>query len=347
MEDPRKKEPGDELTTREAAEERAKSEQPDDGVERGYFNEETNKQTVTLERAAADLAEMRQSEAEALEEAENEKIREEIDALRGDDKEPEAKPEAEAKEPEANEDGFDSELERALNNPLVADALAKQISENETARQTHVQALQQASIIAEQAFVSQFPEFAGATSEQCLHILANMAQQNPGRFAAFQVAAGNAKQLIAQHETLQKQSDEQQRQAFRSYADEQDRAFEKSNPFQDMPAATRHEVADAIIVGFKAYGIDAREYERLYQTDRTLRHAGFQRMMIDAAKYRMMQKSVKTVAAKPVPPVQRPGTRSVGFSDNRGSRSAADAFMKEPSLKNAAAALIARRASRS
>jgi hypothetical protein len=72
--------------------------------------------------------------------------------------------------------------------------------------------------------------------------------------------------------------------------------------------------------------------------------AGFQRLVADALKYRDVMAAKQTVAAKPVPPVQRPGSRQSGGNAS-ALQAATQAFNLNPNPKTAAALAIARRGS--
>jgi hypothetical protein len=95
-------------------------------------------------------------------------------------------------------------------------------------------------------------------------------------------------------------------------------------------------------------GVDPIEFLKAGNESKFLRSAAAQRILIDAARYRMVQSATKAVASRPVPPVQRPGTAQPHVNSG-GQKLAAlnNAFKSNPTLKSAAAALAARRAARS
>ena len=69
-----------------------------------------------------------------------------------------------------------------------------------------------------------------------------------------------------------------------------------------------------------------------------LSNAGIQKLIADGLKYRDIQKAPKAVAAKPVPPVQRPGTAKPTGSANSGTLQALqERFNRTGSLKDAQA----------
>jgi hypothetical protein len=74
------------------------------------------------------------------------------------------------------------------------------------------------------------------------------------------------------------------------------------------PKEVQAAVTAEIMASAKASGIEPAELNRLFNSESLMRNAVFQRMMYDAGKYRLMMKARDAAAAKPLPPVQRPGT---------------------------------------
>jgi hypothetical protein len=78
-----------------------------------------------------------------------------------------------------------------------------------------------------------------------------------------------------------------------------------------------------------------------------MRNAVFQRMMYDAGKYRLMMKAKDTVAAKPVPPVQRPGmARTPAEREHADLRTLNARLSSSGSIKDAVALYTARKSSK-
>lgn len=354
MADPRKKEEaGDELTVREAAQQRA-AETPEP-IKRQYVDEHgepvDSKETLTLERAAHDMAEMRRSEAaETAKEADAamlEKLGVDVDKDEKSHPEP-----AKARMKSEESDGSEIDtLERALEqHPHVREALAAQIAENETARQNYRNSIDAAAKIAQFAFVSQFPEFANSTPEQHPQIAAAIAQQNPGRWAAIQAAVSNTAGLFEAQRVESRLAAEREAESFNGYATEQDAAFDKA--MKGVPVEDQQLALGEIFAGLKAEGIEPAEFLRLLNSDRTLRHAAFQRILFEAGMYRAELKARDRVRSqvlrREVPPVQRPGSAQPHASSaQRALQGISARFDSEPSIKNAAALRAAqRRASR-
>ena len=75
-----------------------------------------------------------------------------------------------------------------------------------------------------------------------------------------------------------------------------------------------------------------------------MRNAHFQKMMYDAGKYRLAQKTASKATARDVPPVQRPGVGASRTSANAATISALTAKLdRTGSLRDAQALLAAQR----
>ena len=74
-----------------------------------------------------------------------------------------------------------------------------------------------------------------------------------------------------------------------------------------------------------------------------LSNAGIQKLMADGLKYRDILKAPKAVAAKPVPPVQRPGAAAPkGSQSSERIQALQKSFERDPSVENATALRVAR-----
>ena len=338
----------DELSVREAAEELDRQHSaPADATIRTYFDGNDfagEHETVTLERAAKDLTEVHAEEAAEREEADLEKVRAEVDKLRGVDPEAKDKP---AAEEEAVPDGVDpeiAEIERALNNPKVKAAIQQQIGETEQARQEHINGLGAATTIATSALMSQFPELANVPVEQYGAVFAQIEQQNPGRARQMLSIAGNLQALSQQHTAALQRSEQAQQSEFHTYAKAEGKRFDAM--IKGETPAARRSVENSIVEAIKEYGgdTDAREFFELMKSSKFLNSATAQRLMWDAGKYRQMQKAGATAkaAAKSLPPVQRPGSSAARSQGNGPDMAALDRRLSESgSAKDAVALYLA------
>jgi hypothetical protein len=101
---------------------------------------------------------------------------------------------------------------------------------------------------------------------------------------------------------------------------------------------------DEIMAGAKEAGVEPAEFIRLFGSDPLMRNAHFQKMMYDAGKYRLAQKTAPKAAVRNVPPVQRPGVAASRTSANAATISALTAKLdRTGSLRDAQALLAAQR----
>jgi len=135
-------------------------------------------------------------------------------------------------------------------------------------------------------------------------------------------------------------------QRLQQYADAEDAKFEASiaNEDPELMARIKTNIVD---IAEKDYGVSRRDLAEVWRNQPLMRSAPFQRMMLDAAKYRLAMRDVASKVSKPVPPVQRPGTSQPRASgDETAVRSALAKFNSDPTPLNAAALLNARRSAK-
>jgi hypothetical protein len=133
----------------------------------------------------------------------------------------------------------------------------------------------------------------------------------------------------------------QARESFKAYAKSEDARFDTLVAGQSKESL--REAAAEVIAAAEEYGIDKAQLMALFESEPIMRNAAFQKMMHDAAKYRLAQKAVPKAVPKTVPHVQKPGVSRP--AEPRGSedvRSLAAKFASNPSVKNAAALYAAK-----
>ena len=325
----------DSASLREAAQQRSGS--PDDVVVREYIDQSRKpvaaNEAITLDRAGRDYARATAVDKIAIENETSKALAARIDTLRAEalanDPDaaefygfdpPEAKAEkTESEKPESEKskagpadrssnrsvDGLDPELEKVLQHPQVRQAIEEQIGEAEKSRQNYRNGLAAATQIAQLSFLSQFPELAAVAPENLPGALEQMSRQDPAKFARVQAMVATTDQLFAQQQQESRRQAEMARQKFQTYAHSEDARFEIM--LKDEPKATQHAVTAEIFASAQASGVEPAELIRLFNSEPLMRNAVFQRMMYDAGKYRLVKKARDAAAAKPVPPVQRPG----------------------------------------
>jgi hypothetical protein len=348
---------------REAAAELVRDRDDDDplAIERKYVHLdgesagegiERNK-TVKLDRAVHDLSELRAAEAADLDARMNEISAQAIDQVRGTAERNDQPAEAAATEqapdltpqPETPP-AIDPEIARALQNPKVRDALQAEVAGAEAARQQYTQAATEAAELAASALYSSFPELRGLNAQQIGGALQVIAAQNPARYEQLRAQLAQTHQLYTA--SVQAKAAQQQRTAaqFQQYAAQNDAAMErflKSEPPETV-ARVKQEIA---AIAEKDYGIGRAEFTALLQSQPVMRAAAFQRMMYDAAKYRLALRSAAERAPPAAPPVMRPGVaRPPLAADDAHVLDAQTAFRNNPNPKTAAAVLVAKREAR-
>jgi hypothetical protein len=291
-------------------------------------------EAVTLARAARDYASATSGDRQTAENETSEALARRIDALRADvaasdpnapefygfeqpedREEPDEEIEASsrtAEDPEKHSAELDPDLEQLMQHPQVRLALEEKVGEVERARRSYADGLDAAMQIAQASFVSQFPELAGLAPEKLPEALAQIAQQDPAKLSRIQAIVAGSEQLRArQHEEIRRSADAARR-TFQNYARAEDARLETM--LKEEASGVRQAVAQEIMASARASGLEPEELQRLFDSEPLMRNATFQRMMYDAGKYRLMMKARDAVAAKPMPPVQRPGM-TVGRGD--------------------------------
>jgi hypothetical protein len=363
----------DTASLREAAAGRADT--PNDAIVRRYLGPSGKpaaaNEAITLARAGRDYAGAIAAEKLIAENDTSEAVAARVDALRAEAlasdpgaaefygfEVPEAddnkgasnksKFEGHVSEPSDNSSdptGLDAELEKALRHPQVRHAIEEQIDEAEKTRQNYLNGLAAATEIAQVSFLGQFPELAGVAQEHLPGVLEQMSRQDPAKFARVQAMVAGTEQLFAQQRAESTRQAELARQNFQSYALSEDARLEtmlKGEPKEVQAAVTAEIMASA-----KASGIEPAELNRLFNSESLMRNAVFQRMMYDAGKYRLMMKARDAVAAKPLPPVQRPGmARTPAEREHADLRTLNARLSSSGDIKDAVALYHARKSGR-
>jgi hypothetical protein len=288
-------------------------------------------EAVSLERAGRDYARATAADRLLAENATSQALAARVDALRAEAlaQDPDAAdlygfepPQVESDKPETAEaeagkiesaeaDGdlaqgeLDPEIEKALQHPQVRQAIEQQIDEVEKTRQSYLDGLAAATQIAQVSFLSQFPELASIAPEQLPGVLEQMSQQDLAKFARVQAMVATTEQLFTQQQQEGRRQAEMAQHNFLAFAKSEDARLETT--LKGEPKAIQHAVSAEIVASAKASGVEPAELFRLFNSEPLMRNAVFQRLMYDAGKYRLMMKAKDAAAAKPVPPVQRPG----------------------------------------
>jgi hypothetical protein len=366
---------GDIASLREAAEQRMAP--PSEVTVRAYTGPNGEPvaptEAVTLHRAARDYAAATSTERLLAEDQSNEALAARVDALRAEAlaKNPDAAeifgfelPDAKSDKAETNQtrseplgneqadvnappaiERLDPELAKALQHPLVTQAIEERIGEAEKTRQNYVNALAAAQQVAQMSILSQIPELIGASPENVQPALAQIARQDPARFARVQALIAHTQQMFAQRQHEHHRSAEIARQNFKALARSEDARLDTM--LKGESRAAQQAVSSEIFAAAKENGVEPAELVRLFNSEPLMRNAAFQRMMYDAGKYRLMTKAKDAAASRALPPVQRPGmARSPAERDHADLRTLSTKLSNSGDIRDAVALYNARKSSR-
>jgi hypothetical protein len=306
--------------------------------------------TVSAERAADELKAVRQLEAASQQPA-PEDIAARIDQARGEyfnqqapqQPDPQTAQQQTQQPVEAQQPDPTAEIRQVLEqHPAVRQALESELQQTEATRAAYAQQARQAAQVAAAAVLSQWPSLANLSAQELPHAISAIAKTDPATAAQIQGQLNRVQSLYDASVQAQKAQEKIQAQQFQSWVAEQDAAFDREVTSKETPETMR-KIGENVIALAEEYGVSKQELGALWQSQPLLRAAPFQRMMADAARYRMAQREAVNKIDRSVPPVQRPGT-----SQPRGDgevTAALNKFRSEPSVANAAKLLQARRAS--
>ncbi|MDP3076655.1 hypothetical protein [Bradyrhizobium sp.] len=329
-------------------------------------------EAITLDRAARDYASATAVDQFVVQNESSQALAARIDAMRAeamaadsdaaefygfepprreaDERKPE-KPESGRAKPDPLDasdrsiDGLASEIEKAMQHPQVRQAIEEKIGEAERTRQDYRNGLAAATQIAQVSFVSQFPELASVVPDELPSALELMSRQDPARFARVEAMIATTEHMFAQ------QAQESRRQAVLAQQNFHDYAKSEDARLETMLKGESKEVQQAvtaeIFASARASGVEPAELTRLFNSEPLMRNAVFQQMMYDAGKYRLMLKARDAAAARPVPPVQRPGmARTVAEREHADLRSLNARLSSSGDIKDAVALYHARKSRR-
>lgn len=329
-------------------------------------------EAVTLDRAARDYARASASDNFVVENESSEQLAARIDAMRAQvvaadpdaaefygfdpplgeaEKNTSRKSESEKMQIDAVDrseigiDGLAAEIEKAMQHPQVRQAIEEKIGEAEKARQDFHNGLAAATQIAQVSFVSQFPELANIAPEHLPGALELMSRQDPAKFARVEAMIATTEQMFGQQALDSRRQAELAQRSFQDYAMAEDSRFETM--MKGESKETQQAVTAEIFSSAEAGGVEAAELTRLFNSEPLMRNAVFQRMMYDAGKYRLMLKAKDTAAARPVPPVQRPGmARTAAEREHADLRTLNSRLSSTGNIKDAVALYHARKSGR-
>jgi hypothetical protein len=307
---------------------------------RQYVNYETGErmpgnETVSLERASDDLSRQRASEKQEAQKVDEALLQFQVDASRQgldpvalaqqlqqqqqEQQQQQQQPEAQAAEiqpqpqtdvpPEIAE--LQQELERSprLKQMLLAEAQNIQQAQAQAAQtqQAFTQAADQAKNLAVVSMMAAFPELTGISVDALPAALNVMRAHNPQRFTEAVSHLARIDQFGKAAVAAQEQQRAVAQQQNAAWTKAQDDAFDAATA-NDTPE-TRSKIAAEAVAMLKEYGASDDDIRQAWHSPGPFRSAVGQRVLRDAAAYRLAQKEVGQKLDRSAPaPVQRPGS---------------------------------------
>jgi hypothetical protein len=236
-------------------------------------------------------------------------------------------------------------IRQALEHPAIRAAVEQEIAGAEQARATYAQAARQSAQMAAAALLSQHPELASLSAQELPHAINAIRSVNPQKATEIEAQLNRAKSLYDASVQAQQAQQQIQAQRLQEWAAQQDAVFEREVASKETPERMQ-KITENVVELAQEYGVSREELFSAWQSQPILRSAAFQRMMVDAAKYRMAQKEVVNKIDRSAPPVQRPGVSQPRDPNGDAIQGALSKFRSDPSPQNAAKLLLARRNSR-
>ena len=208
------------------------------------------------------------------------------------------------------------------------------------ARAAHIQALQIAEGIITTEFLRDFPDV------KSLNDLQALAHTNPERYVQAHAALNRAQAVVNEHQQVGQQAAQDAQAQFQHWAQHQDHVFTDRHPELKDPKVAK-QMGDLAIQELQKIGLSQHEIAALYHgaQDISFRDARTQELLLDAIRWRASKQRMKEIASKPLPAVQRPGTRRDAMPGEHAAVQAAEKAMSaNPSLRNATRLMQARRA---
>ena len=229
-------------------------------------------------------------------------------------------------DPTSTVEGLAPELEAALKHPQVRAAISEELGKAEESKQQYAAAVNYANQFAQASLVDAIPELGQLPVEQWEAAIGILAQSDPGRVQRAlgiieRVARASAAQVeIDQHRAIQ------QRQQFVNSTE-----FEDARLVEALGKEAADEANKATVNFLTDHGIPRHQAFEFIQRHPLMATAAARETIWKAQQYDAMQKVRATIAAKPLPPVQRPGVVSSNrtpASEGRGRIAALQAQLE-------------------
>ena len=150
----------------------------------------------------------------------------------------------------------------------------------------------------QQAIGAEFPDIKTVEDEQ------RLAREDWPRYAQYLAKQRQLAQWQAEAENAHQRQKHEAETNWQKWREAQDQEVEKF--LGSIPENERNALAKEAKAGLLEYGFTEEQISELYNGS-VLRSAPLQKMMADAARYRIAKRNAAKPTAKPVPPVQKPG----------------------------------------
>lgn len=182
-------------------------------------------------------------------------------------------------------------------------ALEAKLSEADKVRQQYEAALPQ---LMQQLNAQYQAEFSDITSQADV---LKMAEEDPLRYLKYDALQKQRQSTWTQHQQAQARQHQEKAERFTSWAAEQDKLATERVPELADPEKGQKVRQEAASYLKEVTGWDDDRLGRMWmgQEPFSIRDASFQQILRDASRWKAAQTAAKAAAAKPLPPVQRPG----------------------------------------
>jgi hypothetical protein len=297
--------------------------------------------SITVEQGADALQDSRDADSAQAQLDERKALQAEVDKLRGEL--PQAKQATVETKPATDEE----EIERALKIPRVKEALDKRVNEVETKRAAYESSLHEVGKARVAALVADFPEIANLPLNQWAAAINAMHAREPARAKQVLARVHALAQVEAADQQMKQQKTAREQASFREYATKENARFAEMT--KGVSPREMSAIQAEIPAMLAEHGVtNPRQFLEAIAGQTQFPRASAERIMMDAARYRLMQKTARAVPARAaVPPVQRPGIIPSGRSPGANNLAALNAKLSATgNVKDAAKLLAASRKTR-
>ncbi len=215
-------------------------------------------------------------------------------------------------------------------------AIEAKARETDQLRQQYEQQLPLVANAIQQAIMAEFPDIHSMEDVQ------RLAREDWPRYIQWDAKQKQLAQWKSEADSAQYRQRQEAEANLQNWRNSQDKEFEQFA--SSIPESERAALANEARSALVEYGLTEDQLGDLWNNS-ILRSAPIQRALADAARYRIAKRNAAKTAAKPVPPVQKPGTAIK--APNRALESQIATLEAKPSLTlKEASDLIALKAQR-